>query len=441
MNASPYFSVILSTYARGEHIIPTIESVLRQSCADFELFVVGDGCQDETAEIVARYKSRGVRWHNLDANTGSQSAPNNFGIAHATGDWIAYVGHDDIWAPDHLESLRDLIIAAGDLDFAVGGCLYHGPEDAELDCVTGMFDWESAPFDHFFPPTSLAHRRDVVDRIGGWRDPREVVAPVDSDFLLRAAHAGLRFKSTMRVTAHKFAAGHRYLCTLRPRSDEQWAALDETKTRSEWLGAKLRKCRERGQVMAMRYPDFSRFKSGELFNNNRSNKGFNRPELAQLHGRVIIEQTGEPRALDWYKLERRGRPYRWSGPNPKPRILIPYTSSGEVQITLCLPIVGKVTTLSIAVNDRPVEHEIRKRGRGMAVVFRAPLDRSDYSIVTVHTPHMFCPDELSGNGDRRRVGIAVGDIIIEPLDRRRHFAGALWRRLLTRRSRLARVGG
>jgi len=97
--------------------------------------------------------------------------------------------------------------------------------------------------------------------------------------------------------------------------------------------------------------------------------------------------------------------------------------------------------LSIAVNDRPVEHEIRKRGRGMAVVFRAPLDRSDYSIVTVHTPHMFCPDELSGNGDRRRVGIAVGDIIIEPLDRRRHFAGALWRRLLTRRSRLARVGG
>ncbi|HZP10561.1 glycosyltransferase family A protein, partial [Methyloceanibacter sp.] len=92
MNASPYFSVVLSTYARGKHIIPTIESVLRQSYADFELIVVGDGCKDETAEIVGGYKSRGVRWHNLDTNTGSQSAPNNFGIAQATGDWIAYVG-------------------------------------------------------------------------------------------------------------------------------------------------------------------------------------------------------------------------------------------------------------------------------------------------------------------------------------------------------------
>ncbi|MGA9603577.1 MAG: glycosyltransferase, partial [Methyloceanibacter sp.] len=62
MSASPYFSVVLSTYARGKHIIPTIESVLRQSYADFELIVVGDGCKDETAEVVGGYASRGVRW-------------------------------------------------------------------------------------------------------------------------------------------------------------------------------------------------------------------------------------------------------------------------------------------------------------------------------------------------------------------------------------------
>jgi glycosyltransferase involved in cell wall biosynthesis len=256
MNASPYFSVVLSTYARGEHIVPTIESVLRQSYADFELIVVGDGCKDETAEIVARYKSRGVCWHNLDTNSGSQSAPNNFGIAQATGDWIAYVGHDDIWAPDHLEKLRDLILTTGDVDFAVSGCIYYGPKDTELYYVTGMFDWESAPLNHFFPPTSLAHRKAVIDRIGGWRDPRAIAAPVDCDFLLRAAHAGLHFMSTMRVTVHKFAAGHRYLCALKPSSDEQWTALDDTKIRDESLASKIQKSRQQGHFMIMCYPDF-----------------------------------------------------------------------------------------------------------------------------------------------------------------------------------------
>ncbi len=416
MNASPYFSVVLSTYARGKHIIPTIESVLRQSYADFELIVVGDGCKDETAEVVGRYTSRGVRWHNLDSNCGSQSAPNNFGIAQATGDWIAYIGHDDIWAPDHLERLRNLITSADDLDFAVSGCIYYGPKDTDLYYVTGMFDWESAPLNHFFPPASLAHRKEVVDRIGGWRDPRAVVAPVDCDFLLRAANAGLRFSSTMQVTAHKFAAGHRYLCALRPSSDEQWTALSDATIPRDSLAAKIEKSRQQGHFMTMCYPDFSRFETAELFNQNRSNKGFNRPELKDLRGRVVIEQTGEPRALDWYPLEHGARPYRWSGPNPKPRILIPYTSSRDVRITLRLPTVKVARPVRIAVNDRLVAHEIRSGDRSSAAVLQAPLNRSDYSILTLHTPQMFCPDKLSGNGDRRNLGIAVSDIIIEPLD-------------------------
>ena len=58
----------------------------------------------------------------------------------------------------------------------------------------------------------------------------------------------------------------------------------------------------------------------------------------------------------------------------------------------------------------------RSGDRSSAAVLQAPLNRSDYSILTLHTPQMFCPDKLSGNGDRRNLGIAVSDIIIEPLD-------------------------
>jgi len=83
------------------------------------------------------------------------------------------------------------------------------------------FDGAEAPFQHFFPPSSISHRRDVTTRIGDWRDPRVLKEPVDCEFLLRAAHAGLRFASTGKITAHKFAASHRYLSYLRVSSNEQ----------------------------------------------------------------------------------------------------------------------------------------------------------------------------------------------------------------------------
>jgi len=67
----------------------------------------------------------------LPQNTGSQSFPNNQGVHASWGSWIAYIGHDDIWAPDNLESMARMIAADDKLDFVVGGCAYHGPEGSE----------------------------------------------------------------------------------------------------------------------------------------------------------------------------------------------------------------------------------------------------------------------------------------------------------------------
>jgi glycosyltransferase involved in cell wall biosynthesis len=419
MTSRPYFSVVLSTYARGEHIRPTIESVLRQTCSDFELIVVGDGCTDETADVVRSYTSRRVRWYNLEQNTGSQSFPNNFGITKAAGKWIAYLGHDDIWSPNHLAALRALIDAESKLDFAISGCIYYGPKDSEIYFITGMFDCNQAQFEHFFPPSSLAHRREIPDQIGAWRDPRSVAAPVDCDFLLRAARAGLRFSSTEKITVHKFAAGHRYLSCLRPDAEEQWAALHDTRIKNDdRLCAIIENCKQQGRFMIMRYPDFSEYENGQLFDYNRSNKGILRPDLRALSGRVVLEQTGEHRALDWYGLESGSRPFRWSGPNPKPKILIPYTYRGKVRITLCVPAiaVAPLGNVRIEIDGRPLAYEIHETKEGnQTVMLRTHLNESDYSILIVETPEMACPNEQIGNGDVRRLGIAVSDVMLEPL--------------------------
>jgi len=432
MTSTPSFSVVLTTYGRGEHIRPTIESVLRQTHSDFELIVVGDGCTDETEEVVRSFGSRPVSWYNLKQNSGSQSFPNNLGIRKAAGKWIAYLGHDDIWSPNHLATLGALAESKSELDFVVSGCICYGPKGSDIYSITGIFDSEQAQFEHFFPPSSLAHRREVVDLIGWWRDPRMVAPPVDCEFLLRAAHAGLRFASTKEITVHKFVAAQRYLSSLRPDAEEQWAALEGAHVCTpESLRDIVEKCRQQNRFMTTRYKDFSKMEKGQKFDRNRHSKGVARPDLRALTSRIVLEQTGEPRGLDWTKLkegshrstrwsrvldwlgvESGSRPFRWSGPNPKPKILIPYSYRGKVQITLCVISIaaGSLNNVRIAVNGRQVDYKIQRAKNGdPTLVFQTHLNESDYSILVIHTPEMASPKPQT-----KPRGIAISDIIIEP---------------------------
>ncbi len=415
---APFFSIVLSTYGRGQHIKPTIESALGQSFGDFELIVVGDGCSDDTEEAVRSFQTDRITWRNLAQNSGSQSFPNNEGILASSGRWVAYLGHDDIWAPDHLESLAGRIVSEQGLDFVVGGCIYYGPEGSDTYFVTGLFDTQDAPLRHFFPPTSFAHRSDVTERVGPWRDPRAITAPVDCEFLLRAARAGLRFVSTNRITVHKFAAGHRYLSYLRVDSDEQREILCSLRKHPGIdTDSLVQKAKASGGYMALQYPDFSGSRAGHFFELNRQNKGISRPPLQPLRGRVVIDQTGDPRGLDWYGLELQARPYRWSGPNPRPKILISFT--GE-RARVSIGVFGKapdekLEAVSVFVEAQRVPSAVENREEGESrLIADIPLKPDDYTVLTLNTP-MFRPSDNGNSEDGRLLGIAVTDLVIEPI--------------------------
>lgn len=418
MTDRPLFSVVLATYNRGPHIRPTIQSVLWQTCSDFELIVVGDGCTDETEQAVTSFRDARVTWRNLAGNSGSQSAPNNEGIRCARGAWICYVGHDDIWSPDHLARLRALIQSDEALDFAVSGCVYYGPAGSDVYFVTGMFEGDDAPLREFFPPSSIAHRAIVTERIGEWRDPLSAQAAVDADFLLRAARGGLRFGTTGRVTVHKFAASHRYLSYLRQSSAEQTAmlvALEQDEP--AWIDHIIAVSKQHFGSLGILHPDVSARENGWAFHHNRKNKGLNRPALEPLERPVVIEQTDEPRGLDWHALERGTRPYRWSGPSPRPGILIPYAGR-EAWAVLSIenaPPGSQLDDVSVFVEERKVEQAVSLRtGGGFWLAFPVPLKRGDYTVVTLHTPTMFRPDETLGWNDHRKLGLAISDIILTP---------------------------
>jgi glycosyltransferase involved in cell wall biosynthesis len=96
----PLVSVIMPTYNGSKYIAESIESALAQTYPSVELIVVDDGSTDDTTEVVRRY---GDRVTLLQQKNGGTAAARNFGIAHAHGELIALLDHDDLWLPNKLE--------------------------------------------------------------------------------------------------------------------------------------------------------------------------------------------------------------------------------------------------------------------------------------------------------------------------------------------------
>ncbi len=202
---TPRVTVILPTYNWATVLPFSIGSVLDQTFGDFELLVVGDHCTDESEAVVGAVRDERVRWINLAEGVGHQAGPNNEGLRQARGEIVAYLGHDDLWLPRHLE----LLLAAldGEHVFAHGHLVFVMPDEAPTIRPSAESSYTRGAW---IPPTSVVHRRDAALGVGGWRLPRATGSlDPEADLWARIAERHGPPALEALVTSVKLPAAHR----------------------------------------------------------------------------------------------------------------------------------------------------------------------------------------------------------------------------------------
>ena len=100
----PTVSVIIPTYNSEKFLRRTVDSVLNQTFQDFELILVDDHSSDRTVSIIRDYQNNNAKIKGVfsDQNHGGPAQPKNIGIQAASGQYIAFLDHDDEWLPNKL---------------------------------------------------------------------------------------------------------------------------------------------------------------------------------------------------------------------------------------------------------------------------------------------------------------------------------------------------
>src|SRR5438067_12885266 len=99
------FSILTPTHNRADVLPFAIRSVMEQTETEWELFVVGDGCTDNTAAVLAEFNDPRIRWLDLPKGRGFGYRSRNLAFCQMRGQYVALFGHVDIWLPDHLAFL------------------------------------------------------------------------------------------------------------------------------------------------------------------------------------------------------------------------------------------------------------------------------------------------------------------------------------------------
>lgn len=130
----PTISILVATYNGARHLRSQLDSLLDQSVQAVEIVVCDDCSSDNTPEILRRFADESPIPVHLIFNTRNKGYQRNFidGVAHCSGDYVAFCDQDDVWLPNKLEALQREIQADMTPSLVFSNCLLVDENLTEL---------------------------------------------------------------------------------------------------------------------------------------------------------------------------------------------------------------------------------------------------------------------------------------------------------------------
>ena len=99
-------TIIINVYNGEKFINKCLDSIINQTYKDLEILIINDGSNDNTLNIIKKYKDKRIRI--ITTENKGLSVSRNIGIDNAKGDYLYFIDSDDYIEPDTIEYLYNL---------------------------------------------------------------------------------------------------------------------------------------------------------------------------------------------------------------------------------------------------------------------------------------------------------------------------------------------
>src|SRR5271154_2791855 len=129
VKTQPLVSILICNYNYGRFISTPIDSALRPSYPNLEVIVVDDGSQDDSREVIDRFKGR---IQTIYKENGGQPSAFNAGFAASSGEIICLIDSDDYFTPDKISKVVECFSNYRDADY-----VFHPLRRLHIDGTDG----------------------------------------------------------------------------------------------------------------------------------------------------------------------------------------------------------------------------------------------------------------------------------------------------------------
>jgi glycosyltransferase involved in cell wall biosynthesis len=209
--AGPLVSVVTATYNASATLAACLASVRAQDYPHIEHILIDGASKDGTVGVLREHDSEIALWIS-EPDHGIYDAWNK-GLRLARGEWIAFVGADDVLLPGAISGYMQLAAQHPEAQYLSGHVRWIGP-GGKQEIIGEPWRWP-----HFLRFMCTAHvgsmhRRSLFEQYGEYDIAYRIVG--DYELLLRA-RGNLRTAFMSRVTAQMQCGG----------ASDSMAALDE----------------------------------------------------------------------------------------------------------------------------------------------------------------------------------------------------------------------